>query len=59
MNKQNREIHLGKITILYARPVSRRVFPELFAHKVVSVQPLYQPMGLAYAMRYTYDNNGK
>ena len=58
MSKQNREIHLGKITILYARPFSGRVFPDLFAHNVVSVQPLQQPMGLAYAMRYAYDNNG-
>lgn len=59
MNKQNREIHLGKIAILHVRPFLRRVFPELFAHSVVSVQPLQQPIGLAYAMRYAYDNNGE
>ena len=30
----------------------------LFAHKVVGVQALSSPVGLAYAMRYAYDNNG-
>lgn len=31
---------------------------SLFAHKVVGVQALSSPVGLAYAMRYAYDNNG-
>jgi hypothetical protein len=30
----------------------------LFAHKVVGVQALSSPVGLAYAMRYTYNNDG-
>lgn len=33
-------------------PYVRRMFPDLFAHKVVGVQPLSSPMGLAYAMRF-------
>lgn len=35
----------------------RRVFPDLFAHKVIGVQALNAPVGLAYALRYAYDNN--
>jgi len=29
-------------------------YPELFAHKVVAVQPMTSPVGLAYALRYAY-----
>lgn len=36
----------------------RRVFPDLFAHKVVGVQALNGPVGLAYALRYAYDVAG-
>lgn len=36
----------------------RRVFPNLFAHKVVGVQALNGPVGLAYALRYAYDVAG-
>lgn len=36
----------------------RRVFPDLFAHKVIGVQALNSPVGLAYALRYAYDVNG-
>lgn len=35
----------------------RRVFPDLFAHKVIGVQAMNAPVGLAYALRYAYDNN--
>ena len=36
----------------------RRIFPDLFAHKVVGVQALNSPVGLAYALRYAYDVAG-
>jgi len=36
----------------------RRVFPDIFAHKVVGVQALNGPVGLAYALRYAYDVPG-
>jgi hypothetical protein len=36
----------------------RRVFPDLFAHKVIGVQALNSPVGLAYALRYAYDVAG-
>ena len=41
----------------YAMPLTRRVFPELLATNVTSVQPLSQPMGLRYAMRFAYETD--
>jgi hypothetical protein len=44
------------------RPVAlalmRRTFPDLFANKVVGVQALNTPVGLSYALRFTYDKTG-
>lgn len=37
-------------------PLVRRVFPDLFAHKVVGVQPMTSPVGLAYAMRFAIND---
>jgi len=39
-------------------PMVRRTFPELITNQVVGVQPMSTPVGLAYAMRYTYQNAG-
>ena len=33
-------------------PLTRRVFPSLFAQNVVRVQPMTGPVGLAFALRY-------
>lgn len=33
-------------------PMVRRIFPELLAHKLVGVQPMAGPVGLAYALRF-------
>jgi hypothetical protein len=46
------------------RPVAlalvRRTFPDLFANKIVGVQAMSTPVGLAYALRVLYDDaNGK
>ena len=42
------------------RPIAlalvRRTFPDLFANKVVGVQAMSTPVGLAYAMRVIYDD---
>jgi len=42
------------------RPIAlalvRRTFPDLFANKVVGVQAMSTPVGLAYAMRVVYDD---
>lgn len=44
------------------RPVAmalmRRSFPDLFANKVVGVQAMSTPVGLSYALRWTYDKTG-
>lgn len=42
----------------YAMPLVRRMFPELLAMNVTSVQPLTQPYGLAFALRFRYDECG-
>lgn len=35
-------------------PLVRRIYPQLIADKIVSVQPLTGPTGLAYYLRYKY-----
>ena len=40
-------------------PLTRRVFPELFADKVVGVQPMTGHVGLAMAMRFIYREPGE
>jgi hypothetical protein len=34
----------------------RRTFPSLFANQIVGVQPMSTPVGLAYALRFLYDD---
>jgi hypothetical protein len=36
-------------------PMIRRVYPELLIKEIVGVQPMSGPVGLAFAMRYTYE----
>jgi len=36
-------------------PMIRRTFPELITNEIVGVQPMSGPVGLAFALRYTYD----
>jgi hypothetical protein len=38
-----------------AIPMVRRTFPELIAHEICGVQPMTQPVGLAFAMRFIAD----
>jgi len=38
-------------------PMIRRTFPELITHEIVGVQPMAGPVGLAFALRYFYDQN--
>lgn len=37
-------------------PMIRRTFPELITNEIVGVQPMSGPVGLAFALRYRYDN---
>lgn len=36
-------------------PMIRRTFPELITNEIVGVQPMTGPVGLAFAMRYKYE----
>lgn len=38
-------------------PLVRRIYPQLIANKIVSVQPLLGPSGLVYYMRFRYSSN--
>lgn len=42
----------------YAMPITRRMLPELLAMQCTQVQPMTSPTGLAYAMRFAYDEVG-
>ena len=37
-------------------PMIRRTFPELITNEIVGVQPMSGPVGLAFAMRYKYED---
>ena len=39
-------------------PMIRRTFPELISNEIVGVQPMSGPVGLAMALRYTYNSDG-
>jgi len=46
------DYRLPKILI----PMIRRTFPELISNEIVGVQPMSGPVGLAFALRYRYEN---
>lgn len=46
------DTRLPKILI----PMIRRTFPELISNEIVGVQPMSGPVGLAFALRYTYNS---
>lgn len=48
------DARLPKILI----PMIRRTFPELISNEIVGVQPMSGPVGLAFALRYTYQSEG-
>ena len=48
----NGDSRLPKILI----PMIRRTFPELISNEIVGVQPMGGPVGLAFALRYAYQN---
>ena len=47
------DYRLPKILI----PMIRRTFPELITNEIVGVQPMSGPVGLAFALRYKYDQD--
>jgi len=50
-NYASGDARLPKILI----PMIRRTFPELITNEIVGVQPMSGPVGLAFALRYKYD----
>ncbi len=48
------DARLPKILI----PMIRRTFPELITNELVGVQPMSGPVGLAFALRYKYEDTG-
>jgi len=51
-NYANQDARLPKVLI----PMIRRTFPELITNEIVGVQPMTGPVGLAFAMRYKYED---
>ena len=49
----NGDARLPKVLI----PMIRRTFPELITNEIVGVQPMTGPVGLAFALRYKYEND--
>lgn len=47
------DFRLPKILI----PMIRRTFPELITNEIVGVQPMSGPVGLAFALRYKYEQD--
>lgn len=39
-------------------PLVRRIYPSLIANKITSVQPLLEPTGLVYYLRFRYSSQG-
>jgi hypothetical protein len=52
-NYASGDARLPKILI----PMIRRTFPELISNEIVGVQPMAGPVGLAFALRYAYQND--
>jgi len=40
-------------------PMIRRIYPQLIAHKLVGVQPMQGPIGMAFAFRAKYGRHGR
>jgi hypothetical protein len=52
-NYASGDARLPKVLI----PMIRRTFPELITNEIVGVQPMTGPVGLAFAMRYKYEDD--
>jgi hypothetical protein len=40
-------------------PLTRRIYPQLIANNIVSVQPMMGPASLAYYLRHKYSGNSQ
>lgn len=53
MNEETKTINVGSFT-KFIFPVLRRVFPNLIANEIVSVQPMTAPVGAVFFLDYVY-----
>lgn len=53
MNEETRAINVGSFT-KFIFPILRRVYPNLIAHELVSVQPMTGPVGAIFYADYVY-----
>ena len=53
LNEETRTQNVGQFT-KFIFPVLRRVFPNLIAHEIVSVQPMTAPVGAVFFLDYVY-----
>ena len=56
MTEDTRDINIGSFT-KFIFPVLRRVFPNLIANEIVSVQPMTASVGAVFYLDYQYDSN--
>jgi hypothetical protein len=53
LNEETRTVNVGSFT-KFIFPVLRRVFPNLIANEIVSVQPMTAPVGAVFFLDYVY-----
>ena len=56
LNEETRAINVGSFT-KFIYPILRRVFPNLIANEIVSVQPMTAPVGAVFYLDYIYSTN--
>ena len=56
LSEETRSSNVGSFT-KFIFPVLRRVFPNLIAHELVSVQPMNAPIGAIFFLEYLYANS--
>ena len=56
LEEETRLVNVGSFT-KFIFPVLRRVFPNLIAHDIVSVQPMTASVGAVFFLDYVYDTN--
>jgi len=56
MSEETRTLNVGSFT-KFIFPILRRVFPNLIANEIVSVQPMTAPVGAVFYLDYVYGTN--
>lgn len=56
LNEETKQMNVGSFT-KFIFPVLRRVFPNLIANEIVSVQPMTAPVGAVFFLDYVYGSS--